>query len=330
MTRSPDGLLALLLDGERLAVSRAITIVENGQAGAGTLLRGVAGHLGRALVVGITGPPGAGKSTLAGALAGALRQRGRSVGVIAVDPSNVAGRGAILGDRIRMHGHDEDVQVFVRSLAARGHPGGLSVATAAAADLLDAAGFDVVLIETVGTGQSETAVAGIADLKLVVTAPGLGDEIQALKSGVLEIADILVVNKADRDGSEDAAQQLRAGLALWPPHRPRPPLLLTVAMTGDGVPALLDAIEAAGETITADARTQRRRRHVRQMIADLAGRRIRDAILHAADGDIARICQSVLAGSLTLDAAALHAAVLAARESEPPLRAPDRADAMGP
>jgi len=228
-----SSLAARVLARERRAVARAISEIENGSAEGEALSRQLARHCGRARMVGITGPPGAGKSTLVAALAKELLALGRSVAVVAVDPSSPLTGGALLGDRIRMgevQGHDE---VFIRSLASRGHAGGVSRATGRVAALLDAAGFDVVLIETVGAGQSEVEIAAIAATRLVVCPPGLGDDVQALKAGILEIADAFVVNKADLPGAERAARELVAMLALK--KGARRPVFSTVATTGDGV-----------------------------------------------------------------------------------------------
>ena len=231
-----SSLAARVLARERRAIARAITAIESGSAEGEALSRQLARHCGHARMIGVTGPPGAGKSTLVAALAKALLALGRSVAVVAVDPSSPLTGGALLGDRIRMgevQGHDE---VFIRSLASRGHPGGVSGATGRVAALLDAAGFDVVLIETVGAGQSEVEIAKIAATRLVVCPPGLGDDVQALKAGILEIADAFVVNKADLPGAERTARELHAMLALG--KGARRPVFSAVATTGRGVEEL--------------------------------------------------------------------------------------------
>lgn len=230
--------------GERGSLARAITAVENATPDAPAVLAAIRASLGRALVVGITGPPGAGKSTLVAALIGALRGRGLTVGVVAVDPSSPVTGGAILGDRIRMGRHAEDAGVFVRSLASRGHLGGLSRTAQRVIDVMDAAGRDVVIVETVGTGQSEVEIAGIADLRIVVVAPGLGDEVQAIKAGILEIADLFVVNKADQPLAERTARQLAAAAGMAERDGPPPQVLKTTALSGDGVDALAEAVLA--------------------------------------------------------------------------------------
>lgn len=246
-----------LLAGERAALARAITAVENETAEARPVLRAIRDRLGRALVVGFTGAPGAGKSTLVSAYVAELRRRGLSIGVVAVDPSSPLTGGAILGDRIRMSQHAGDPGVFIRSLASRGHLGGLSRSAARVIDVFDASGRDVVVVETVGTGQSEVEIAEIADVRVVVNAPGLGDDIQAIKAGILEIADVLVVNKSDLPFAERSARQL-AAMAAQRDGRPVP-VLRTSAMRNEGVPELADAIAALGRRKRPDPRARLRR-----------------------------------------------------------------------
>lgn len=235
--------LDALLQGSRAELARCITLLENDGAGAAALCAAMAPHRGRACVVGITGPLGAGKSSLVGALIGGLVGRGRSVAVLAVDPSSPVSGGAVLGDRIRMGAHAQSDDVFIRSASSRGQLGGLSSAAGRIVDAMDAAGYHTVIVETVGAGQSEVAIRALADASVVVLPPGLGDEIQAIKAGIVEIADILVVNKADRLDSAQAVRDLRLASRL----RPRPdwevPVLRTVATTGDGVDALIDRID---------------------------------------------------------------------------------------
>jgi LAO/AO transport system kinase len=230
--------------GDVRAISRAMTEIENRTAAAEHLLRELFPHTGKAYCVGITGAPGTGKSTLVDRLAVHYRAQKQSVGVIAVDPSSPFTGGAILGDRIRMQGHASDEGVFIRSMATRGSLGGLSQATSDAALLLDAAGKKYVLIETVGVGQGEVEIARLADCTLVVLVPGMGDDVQNLKAGVMEIADVFVLNKADREGAERFEQQLRAILQIVPERDGwKPPIVLTVATRNEGIDELVRQIE---------------------------------------------------------------------------------------
>lgn len=289
--------------GERRATAAAVTVLESLSPQAPELLRCLQPHLGKALIVGLTGPPGAGKSTLVNALIAALRKTGRTVAVIAVDPSSPVSGGAILGDRIRMTAALDDDGVFVRSLASHGYLGGLSPAAVRIIDALDAADFDLILLETVGTGQSEIDVAEIADIRIVASAPGLGDDIQAMKSGLLEIADILVVNKADREGAEATMQQLKGALSIRPGASAHVPLLKTTALTGQGVDVLLAVIDDLAQPILASTMLDRRRRRARYLIAraaaDLVAERIRSG------GDlIDQLSDTVLDGRSTPSEAA--------------------------
>jgi LAO/AO transport system kinase len=256
-----DELTEAALGGDRRALARLLTAVENRTPLAEAALRRLYPRAGRAHIVGITGPPGAGKSTLVAALISELRKVGRAVAVVAVDPSSPITGGALLGDRVRMQAHAGDRDVFIRSMAARGHAGGLASTTGAATAVLDAAGFDIVLVETVGTGQSEVEVAAAADTTVVLEAPEMGDEVQAIKAGLLEVADLVVVNKGDKPGAQRTASQLRAMLVAAPrvgsatPDRPRPKqpeVLITTAATGDGVPELLAALDRHRLTTAAD------------------------------------------------------------------------------
>jgi LAO/AO transport system kinase len=221
-----------------------VSLVENQSAELRRLLKVIVPMTGHAHIVGLTGAPGVGKSTVTGALVGHYRNEGLRVGVLAVDPSSPFSGGALLGDRVRMQEHATDDEVFIRSMASRGHLGGLSVATPQALRILDAAGFDVVLIETVGVGQAEVAIASLADSALVVVAPGLGDSIQAAKAGILEIADIFVVNKSDRPGAQEVIRDLRTMLAManYQASDWKPPIVSTTAATGDGIGDLAAAI----------------------------------------------------------------------------------------
>jgi LAO/AO transport system ATPase len=236
-------LLAPVRAGDRRSIARAITAVETESRESAALRAAIAPHVGRAHVIGITGAPGSGKSTLINALLGELLARGRRIGVVAVDPSSPVTGGAVLGDRVRMGEHGSDDRVFIRSVASRGHLGGLSRQTSRIVDILDTAGFDTVVVETVGTGQSEVEVAGIADTRVVLCAPGLGDDVQAIKAGILEIADILVVNKGDSPLAPDTERALRDMLRLRRRGEWEVRVLRTTATTKEGTAALVDAIE---------------------------------------------------------------------------------------
>ena len=262
--------------GERLALARLLTAIENDVPGIRELLpalfaAGRGGHL-----VGITGPPGSGKSSLVSALTDEWRRRGRRVGIVAVDPSSPYTGGAIMGDRIRMMDHAADRDVFMRSMASRGELGGLAATTWIAAAALDAAGYDPILVETVGAGQSEVEIASLAETTIVVEVPEMGDEVQAIKAGLLEIADLVVVNKGDLPGADLAARRLRAMLSTAGGRvsRKPPPIMVTTATTGDGVAAVVDAIDAhRSEARSAQALRERAGHQLRRAVADLAVRR---------------------------------------------------------
>lgn len=302
--RDIANLVGAMRAGERRSIARAITELERLSPVAPLLLQTLQPHLGRALVAGITGPPGAGKSTLVNAVIRALRAQGRTVGVIAVDPSSPISGGAILGDRIRMTAAMDDDGVFVRSLASRGYLGGLSPAAVRIIDALDGAGFDIILLETVGTGQNEIDVAEVADIRIVVSAPGLGDDIQAMKSGLLEIADILVVNKGDRPGAEQTLQQLKGALSIRATISAKIPVLKTSALSGDGIAELLAAIDTAGAMIADQPPILRRRRRARYLIARAAADLVAQRIKAGGDAGLDPLADAVLAGGLTPDAAA--------------------------
>jgi LAO/AO transport system kinase len=271
--------LTELATGARRPLARLLTRIENGDASVRPFLPDLFAAGRGAHVVGITGPPGSGKSTLVNALITEWRKRGRRVGILAVDPSSPYTRGAILGDRIRMMEHAADRDVFMRSMASRGELGGVAATTWIAAAALDAAGYDPVLIETVGAGQSEVEVARLAETTVVVEVPEMGDEVQAIKAGLLEVADIIAVNKGDRPGADRAARQLRAMLssAGGRIERKPPPVMVTTATTAEGVAVLADAIEAhrsvAREPMEA---RERAANQVRRALAELAARRAAD------------------------------------------------------
>jgi LAO/AO transport system kinase len=287
-----------VLAGDARAIARAISLIEDESAAGAALVRGIFARTGRAYLIGVTGPPGAGKSTLVDKLTGLIRQSGQTVGIVAVDPTSPFTGGAILGDRVRMQAHAGDPGVFIRSMATRGHLGGVAHATGEAALVLDAAGRDVVLIETVGVGQDEVDIVRTADVSLVTIVPGAGDEVQALKAGIMEIADVFVVNKADREGADRTVASIEAMLSLqtygeadW-----RPPILKTEAVSGKGVPELLDAV-GRFKAHTAATLGRRRRARAEWRLRELLGRRflghVEQQVLAA--GEFDRILERIAA-----------------------------------
>ena len=261
MTPSVEqALVERILQRDRHAVGRGISLIETGSPDGISLIKALYGRAGRAFVIGVTGAPGVGKSTVVDRLIALLRGNGHHVGVVAVDPTSPLSGGAILGDRVRMQAHVGDTGVFVRSMATRGQLGGLAIATRDAVVVLDAAGYDIVLIETVGVGQAEVEITRVADISVVITIPGLGDDVQALKAGLMEIGDIFVVNKADHTGAQQAVAEIETMLEMqldesktW-----RPPVLLTQATTRDGIDLLLEAINRF-HVETSPLQSQRRR-----------------------------------------------------------------------
>ena len=269
----PQTLIAAARAGHPRALAQLVSLVENESAELRAVMKAIAGMTGHAHIVGLTGSPGVGKSTVTGALVRHYRGHGLRVGVLAVDPSSPFSGGALLGDRIRMQEHATDDEVFIRSMASRGHLGGLSLATPQALRVLDAAGFDVVLVETVGVGQAEIEIASLADSALVVVAPGLGDSIQAAKAGILEIADVFVVNKSDRPGAQEVVRDLRTMLAMasyaaadW-----KPPIVSATASTGAGIDDLTAAIDQHRHWLADGGRlVERRRARAREEISAIA------------------------------------------------------------
>ena len=244
---------AKIREGDARAIARAATGIENRDPRALEALRDLAPFAGCARIVGITGPPGAGKSTLVDALAAAMRSRGKSVAIIAVDPSSTISGGAILGDRIRMQRHHADPGMFIRSMATRGVTGGLARATAGLVRLMDAAGKDYVVIETVGVGQDEVEIAGLAQVTVVALVPGMGDDVQAIKAGIMEIASVFAINKSDQPGADRVERELGLMLSLVNGDKPKPAIVHTVATTGEGVEELLEAIDNAAASAVAPA-----------------------------------------------------------------------------
>jgi len=295
-------------DGDVRALGRLLTWVENGAPELRQVLAAAAPLTGQARVLGLTGAPGVGKSTLSGALVAAYRQRGLRVGVLAVDPSSPFTGGALLGDRVRMQQHATDPDVFIRSMASRGQLGGLSRATPQALRVLDAAGFDVILVETVGVGQAEVAVASLADSTLVIVAPGLGDAIQAAKAGILEIGDLFVVNKSDQPGAQEAVRDLRTMIAMAQrgPGDWKPPIVPTVAASGAGLDDLTGQLDSHWAWLDDTGEGERRRlARAREEISEIALAELRRR-LGGLPGDarLDELARQVAAGELDPYAAA--------------------------
>jgi LAO/AO transport system kinase len=280
-------------------VARAISLVEDESPSGAHLVQRIFSSTGRAYLIGVTGPPGAGKSTLVDRLTSLIRAAGETVGVVAVDPTSPFSGGAILGDRVRMQAHAGDPGVFIRSMATRGHLGGLARATSEVASILDAAGKDIVLIETVGVGQDEVDIVRTADISIVTIVPGAGDEVQALKAGIMEIADIFVVNKADREGADRTVMSIESLLSLqtYGAGEWRPPIVKTEATTGKGVPELLEAI-GRFRNHTAPSLGSRRRARAEWRMRELLAQRFlqfveRDVL---ESGEFDRILDQIAAG----------------------------------
>ncbi|MFV2018080.1 methylmalonyl Co-A mutase-associated GTPase MeaB [Micromonospora sp. LOL_023] len=301
-TRDVPALVRQARDGDARSVARLITLVESGTAQLPLVAAELAPYTGNAQVVGLTGAPGVGKSTTTSELVRVLRGRGQRVGVLAVDPSSPFTGGAILGDRVRMQEHATDPGVYIRSMSSRGHLGGLSAATPAAVRVLDGVGCDVVLIETVGVGQAEVAVAGLADSTVVLLAPGMGDAIQAVKAGILEIADVFVVNKADRDGADATVRDLKGMIALAAtgPGGWRPPVLRTVAAQGDGIDELVGELGRHLEWLAGHGElAARRARRAAAEVEAIALGRLRGRISTLRGGTrLTELAAEVLAGRL--------------------------------
>jgi LAO/AO transport system kinase len=294
--RGLSALAESILSGDPRGMARGISLVENDADAGPALVRELFGRSGRAFLVGVTGAPGAGKSTLVDGLVSRWRKAGHSVGVLAVDPTSPFSGGAMLGDRVRMQSHASDAGVFIRSMATRGNLGGLARATADAAIVLDAAGRDVIAIETVGVGQDEIDIARTADVSVLVLVPGMGDDVQALKAGVMEIADVFVVNKADRDGADRTAAEIESllGLHVYGEDEWRPPILRTEATTGRGLDAVIEQIDRFRSHPNHIA-TRRRNRADAQLRAILGARLMRQVELRVTAADMGKLVDRIAA-----------------------------------
>jgi LAO/AO transport system kinase len=292
-----DDVVSGVLNGDRRSAARAISMVEDGADSLPDLIAGIYPKTGRAYTIGLTGSPGVGKSSLAAELVKAARARDRTVAVLAIDPTSPFTGGALLGDRLRMQSHATDPGVFIRSMATRGHLGGLALAAPEAVMVLDASGVDLVLIETVGVGQAEVEVATRADTTLVVVAPGWGDAIQASKAGILEVADVFVVNKADREGAGEAVRDLELMLKMGPELDWTPPVVKTATVTGQGTDDLWEAIEAHRKHLEAGGELEHRRRDriVREVEAMAAARLRERASAMLQEGELDRLADDLAA-----------------------------------
>jgi LAO/AO transport system kinase len=297
-------LVERVVAGETRALARAISLVENDAPEAQALLSGCFAHGGNALRVGVTGAPGAGKSTLVDRLARGWREAGRKIGIVAVDPTSPFTGGAILGDRIRMQERIGDDGLYVRSMATRGSLGGLARTTADVTQVIEASGKDIVLIETVGVGQDEIDIVRLADVTLVVLVPGMGDDVQSIKAGIMEIADVFVINKADREGADRVEKEIRAMQSLAQSHEDWiPPVVRTVGTTGEGVPGLFDVIDKAQAWLRPEGRLESRRKAYWRMRME---EMVRQALLKEAR-----------AHGLTAEEFARHAELVAAKKEDP-------------
>ncbi len=280
--RGMSDLAQEVIKGNHRAIAQAISLVENNRSAAQKMMKKIFAHTGESIIVGITGSPGSGKSTLVDQMAGILRKNKKKIGIIAVDPSSPFSGGAILGDRIRMMQHSVDPEIFIRSMATRGHLGGLAKATGEAIAVLEAAGKDFILVETVGVGQDEVEVVKLADIILVILIPGAGDEIQVFKAGIMEIADIFILNKADSSLADRTEKQLKAMLDLGLVGKTPPPVIKTVATEGKGVDKLIKEIDKLVMDRNQELRDSRKKRLIPWMLMDI----ISEKIYHSVTQDI--------------------------------------------
>lgn len=282
--------------GDRQAIAKLISIVEDGAPGLGEVMTAIFPHTGRAYTVGVTGAPGAGKSTLTEGLIGRIREEEHRIGVLAIDPSSPFTGGALLGDRVRMQSHASDGQVFIRSMATRGHLGGLALATPEAVRILDAAGCDYVLIETVGVGQDEVEIVSAADTTVVILNPGWGDSIQAGKAGLLEIGDVFVVNKADRAGAKQSVREINQMIDFGPERPWRPPVLETIATEGKGLGELWAAIKAHRKKLEEIGELESRRRdRIAKEISQIVAARVQDSLRRDSADELEKLVARVTA-----------------------------------
>ncbi|MCA1727503.1 MAG: methylmalonyl Co-A mutase-associated GTPase MeaB [Actinobacteria bacterium] len=296
---NPSELVEQVIAGDRRAIARAISMVEDDAPGLPELSRGLFPHTGRAHTVGLTGSPGVGKSSLTERLVRAARARDRSVAVLAIDPTSPFTGGALLGDRVRMQSHATDPAVFIRSMATRGHLGGMALAAPEAIRILDAAGKEFVFVETVGVGQAEVQVAGATDTTLVVVAPGWGDAIQVSKAGILEIADVFVVNKSDKEGAREASRDLQAMIKMGAGSEWTPPVVATSTITGEGVDDLWEAIASHRKHLEATgALEQLRRDRLAEELEDMVSLRLRRRVADLLEGELADVAERVASRQL--------------------------------
>ncbi len=267
-----------VIKGDHRAIARAISLVENNRSTAQEMMKKIFPHTGESIIIGVTGAPGSGKSTLVDQMLGFLRKKGKKIGIVAVDPSSPFSGGAILGDRIRMMQHSVDPEIFIRSMATRGHLGGVAKATGEAISVLEAAGKNIILVETVGVGQDEVEVVKLADIILVVLIPGAGDDIQVFKAGIMEIADIFVLNKADSPLAERTEKQLKAMLDLGLGGKAPPPVINTVATEGRGVDKLIDEIDRLVTDKDQELKDSRKKRLIPWMLMEIISEKIYSSV----------------------------------------------------